>query len=490
MLLRALLAFIALPGLVAFVAPLLLAWPRVRGGPFNAIALVLLIPGVTLLLWCVRDFIVIGKGTLAPWDPPRSLVFSGAYRFSRNPMYVGVSLILLGWAMAFRSSGLLLYALIVMLAFHLRVVFGEEPWLARTHQRTWNEYRSRVPRWMFRSRRAMVFSWVGAVVLLALAGLMYEAYADAEAAREFPPPGTMVDIGGQRLHLVCIGREDPMEPMVMFLASSWGNAVSGSRARERLATRTRVCSYDRLGQGWSDAAPAVTTIGDTARELGVLQDRAQLAAPFVLVASSIGGLTAEMFARVYPERVAGIVFVDAANSLIVPRLAEWSGRITAAACTAGTLSRFGVIRLLDPFELGAASEGARRSAAITYGAKTWAAICSMARGLQDTKKEFAQAPALGTDLPLTALSASSARQFMPTFVERFFDPSAVRAELEEAHRAIAKRPHGTWKKIPNSTHLIADSQPDAVADAVFDLLDRLRTGGASDPPTEATREAR
>ena len=63
---------------------------------------------------------------------------------------------------------------------------------------------------------------------------------------------------------------------------------------------------------------------------------------------------------------------------------------------------------------------------------------------------------------------------MPTFVERFFDPSAVRAELEEAHRAIAKRPHGTWKKIPNSSHLIADSQPDAVADAVFDLLDQLR----------------
>ena len=140
MLLRALLAFIALPGLVAFVAPLLLAWPRVRSGPFNAIALVLLIPGVTLLLWCVRDFLVIGKGTLAPWDPPRSLVSSGPYRFSRNPMYVGVSLMLLGWAMAFRSSGLLLYTLIVMLAFHLRVVFGEEPWLARTHQRKWNEY--------------------------------------------------------------------------------------------------------------------------------------------------------------------------------------------------------------------------------------------------------------------------------------------------------------------------------------------------------------
>jgi hypothetical protein len=101
----------------------------------------------------------------------------------------------------------------------------------------------------------------------------------------------------------------------------------------------------------------------------------------------------------------------------------------------------------------------------------------MARGLHDTKNEFERAPALGTDLPVTALSASSARQFMPPFVERFFDPKAVRAELDAAHRTIATRAHGTWKTVPNSSHLIADSQPDAVADAVFDLLDQLRKSG-------------
>ena len=53
--------------------------------------------------------------------------------------------------------GLLLYALIVMLAFHLRVVFGEEPWLARTHGRKWDDYAARVPRWLFPSRRAVLF---------------------------------------------------------------------------------------------------------------------------------------------------------------------------------------------------------------------------------------------------------------------------------------------------------------------------------------------
>ena len=300
-------------------------------GLLQPIALVLLVPGITLLLWCVRDFLVTGKGTLAPWDPPRLLVSSGSYRFSRNPMYVGVSLILLGWSMAFESWNLLVYALIVTTAFHLRVVFGEEPWLARTHGRKWDDYVTKVPRWLFPSRKALLLSWVGVFVLLLIAGLTYEAYADAQAAREFPPTGTMVDIGGRRLHLVCIGRDDAMDPTVIFESSGWGNALSSSKARERLATRTRVCSYDRLGHGWSDAAPGVTTIGGTASDLGVLQDRAKLAGPFVLVASSIGGLTAEMFARTYPERVAGIVFVDAANSLFVPRLASYSWRITALA---------------------------------------------------------------------------------------------------------------------------------------------------------------
>jgi protein-S-isoprenylcysteine O-methyltransferase Ste14 len=149
---RALFAFVACPGMVAIVAPLLLAPP---GGwaSIHVIGLAPLGAGACLLLWCVREFYVVGEGTLAPWSPPRTLVSVGPYRWSRNPMYVGVTIMLIGWATVFWSWVLLAYAMAVACAFHLRVVYFEEPWAARTFGKDWQDYRARVPRWLFRRSR-------------------------------------------------------------------------------------------------------------------------------------------------------------------------------------------------------------------------------------------------------------------------------------------------------------------------------------------------
>lgn len=146
---RALLAFLALPGVVAIAIPAwLTARALQRGDPYHAIALLPLLAGLVLLLWCVRDFYVAGKGTLAPWEPPRNLVTVGLYRWSRNPMYVAVAAMLFGWSTLTLSLTIAIYTVFVIAAFQLRVVFGEEPWLARTHGAKWDEYKSRVPRWL------------------------------------------------------------------------------------------------------------------------------------------------------------------------------------------------------------------------------------------------------------------------------------------------------------------------------------------------------
>lgn len=144
---KAVVAFLALPGIVAFAVPIAWLWATDRHTLVQVLGWVPWSLGVFGLLWCVRDFFVAGKGTLAPWAPPSTLVVVGLYRFSRNPMYVCVTLILLGWTIAFGSRALLAYTLCVATAFHLRVVFGEEPWLARTHGADWDDYVRRVRRW-------------------------------------------------------------------------------------------------------------------------------------------------------------------------------------------------------------------------------------------------------------------------------------------------------------------------------------------------------
>ena len=119
-----------------------------------SLGLVPLAIGVVMLLWCVRDFYVSGRGTLAPWDPPKRVVIVGLYRFTRNPMYVGILLLLGGWSLLAASRWLAAYAVFMAIAFHLRVMLYEEPVLKKQFGEEWDGYAATVPRWWpGRSRR-------------------------------------------------------------------------------------------------------------------------------------------------------------------------------------------------------------------------------------------------------------------------------------------------------------------------------------------------
>ena len=104
--------------------------------------------GALLALWCVVAFVSIGKGTPAPFDPPRRLVVRGPYRFVRNPMYLGGALTLAGAALFYRSLFLLGYDCFFLLAFSLFVLFYEEPTLRRTFGSDYEAYCHRVARWL------------------------------------------------------------------------------------------------------------------------------------------------------------------------------------------------------------------------------------------------------------------------------------------------------------------------------------------------------
>jgi protein-S-isoprenylcysteine O-methyltransferase Ste14 len=145
---RALFAFLALPAVVGGLFPWLLL--RNDGGRMRGMFLgwPLLFCGACVLVWCVRDFYVIGKGTLAPWDPPKKLVIVGLYRFLRNPMYVGVLGWVAGWSLVAGSPLLAAYTGVLAVGFHLRVILYEEPTLARQFGNEWTRYRVGVNRWL------------------------------------------------------------------------------------------------------------------------------------------------------------------------------------------------------------------------------------------------------------------------------------------------------------------------------------------------------
>lgn len=103
--------------------------------------------GAALALWCILTFASAGRGTPAPFDPPRRLVTQGPYRFVRNPMYLGAALALTGAAIFYGSWPLLAYTCLFLLAAHLFVVFYEEPALRRAFGREYGAYCGRVWRW-------------------------------------------------------------------------------------------------------------------------------------------------------------------------------------------------------------------------------------------------------------------------------------------------------------------------------------------------------
>jgi pimeloyl-ACP methyl ester carboxylesterase len=177
---------------------------------------------------------------------------------------------------------------------------------------------------------------------LALAiGLSAPAPAAAQAVTPAPAvapgafvrpvaPGRLVDVGGgRRLHIRCKG-EGASGPTVVFeagLSQYTANSTYGLAQDAVLAALpgTRVCTYDRAGLGWSDAAPADWTLQAMTTDLHRLLAAAGIEGKVVLVGHSFGGLLARMYATAWPDEVAGVVLLDATGE------ADFAGFDAAAA---------------------------------------------------------------------------------------------------------------------------------------------------------------
>ena len=150
--LKNLLFTLIVPGTAAVYVPLSLARGRtLASGPLLALAVAVLAIGASIYAWCLWDFASFGRGTPAPIDAPKRLVVRGLYRHTRNPMYEGVLTVILGWVLLFHSAVLAFYALGIGTCFQLFIVLYEERHLRHVFGSEYQDYCSRVGRWLPRS---------------------------------------------------------------------------------------------------------------------------------------------------------------------------------------------------------------------------------------------------------------------------------------------------------------------------------------------------
>ena len=136
------------PGILLALLPWEFTRFRVVPGWNEAVGWALIVLGLVPLMESIGRFIVVGRGALVPVVPTEHLVVSGLYRFVRNPMYVGVTLVLAGEALLFWSRGVAIELAWVAVAVHLFVSFYEEPRLTRTFGEEYQNYQRHVRRWI------------------------------------------------------------------------------------------------------------------------------------------------------------------------------------------------------------------------------------------------------------------------------------------------------------------------------------------------------
>lgn len=148
-LIKTLLFTLVLPGTVGVYVPQALKDKATKPPAlFEWTGLVLFACGAAVYFWCAWDFVSKGLGTPLPADAPKVLVVKGPYRFTRNPMYVGVLAVIFGQALYYGSTSVAIYGCAVLAGFHLFVQFYEEPTLKRLFGSQYEEYCRKVPRWL------------------------------------------------------------------------------------------------------------------------------------------------------------------------------------------------------------------------------------------------------------------------------------------------------------------------------------------------------
>jgi pimeloyl-ACP methyl ester carboxylesterase len=316
---------------------------------------------------------------------------------------------------------------------------------------------------------------------------------------------------GRWMNLHCQGKGSPT---VVFDSGLSDWASTWALIQPAVATRTRACTYDRPGMGYSDPARRPATPAHVVEDLHALLGRAKIKGPFVLVGHSLGGFNMKLYAALHPAQVAGLVLVDPSEERlwerVGPELAPRFGdklvgeaplddrsgfdellahlRECVDTTRAGKLDDAAYAKCTDPVrpQLGTAilAERRRLQATEAYQA-TQLAEAASSPFVSDAQADalyarlFAAAHPFG-DKPLVVLT-HSIWDMTPPFGEIGY------ASWVAAHRnTAALSTRGVERMVPQSRHNIQVDHPDAVIDAIAEVIDQLENKGGGDRPEAIT----
>ena len=298
--------------------------------------------------------------------------------------------------------------------------------------------------------------------IVAATGATYEGIADAKDHSAQAMTGRLVDVGGYRLHLDCRGQGTPT---VIMDAGLGGSSLDWSLVQPELASVTQVCSYDRAGMGFSDLGPQPRSPSHMAEELHRLLENGGVSGPYVLVAHSLAGKTARMFAAAHPEEVAGVVMVDARGEMLDTEAdtAMFREALRSEATTYAIARRLGIARLFGSRLIDYPMVEPALATQIVLAKTNVGAIQTMVdEGMARSDSDATLASGTLGQTPLVVIAAEDSMRSIPSW--------------QEAQLAMTElSTHGRLIVAEHSDHYIQLAQPGIVLEAVKDVLDEART---------------
>jgi pimeloyl-ACP methyl ester carboxylesterase len=329
--------------------------------------------------------------------------------------------------------------------------------------------------------RRIALAFATLVVAVVVAGVGYEMLGRWRAARDFPPPGALVEIGGRRLHIDCRGSGSPTIVLVSGLDVL--GALAWSAVHDSLAVTSRTCAYSRAGIMWSDASPDPVTGKGIADDLRAALANAGEPAPYVMVGHSIGGPYVMTYTRYFGHEVAGLVMVDASHpdqlqrfAAVAPALADLEAGI-APMKIAAALSWAGVSRVIVSRMPRMPNQGEADARAVNaYSSHSIRGALKEMAELDAVLNEAGTLRQLG-DRPLFVLSAM--KPMSESDLASLELSPAQGAEIRTLWRTL-QVDQASWstrsqhRLVDDASHYIQYDRPDVVIEAVRSVVDSVR----------------